>query len=173
MAGRWSSSPWTCRLTAGRRPMPSPRTSGGTPRRNASPRRTTSWGGPGVEHRITSYHLPGQELATLVGLSVWNLRIARGFALEPPPAEHPVQRLRRPLADERVPTSWPRDPVILSTLGGLDWPTMLGRPALPGPPAPCTDDRPTRSGSMRSLVSGHESRRALADPARAQARRLG
>jgi len=75
--------------------------------------------------RIVSYHLPGQELATLVGLSLWNLRVARGFALECPPAERPVQRLRRSQADERVPSSWPRDPVLVSTLEGLDWPTML------------------------------------------------
>jgi hypothetical protein len=35
--------------------------------------------------RIFSYHLPGQELVTLVGLFVWNLRVALGFELEPPP----------------------------------------------------------------------------------------
>jgi len=35
--------------------------------------------------RIFSYHLPGQELATLVGLFVWNLRVRLGFELEPPP----------------------------------------------------------------------------------------
>jgi len=35
--------------------------------------------------RVFSYHLPGQEFVTLVGLFVWNLRVALGFELEPPP----------------------------------------------------------------------------------------
>lgn len=58
--------------------------------------------------RIFSYHLPGQELAVLVGLWLWNMRITRGFELEPPPAEQPAQT---PYVDEldertpRVPTS--------------------------------------------------------------------
>jgi len=75
--------------------------------------------------RIISYHLPGQELATLIGLSVWNLRLARGFALERPPAERPIQSPRQHVVDERVPERWPRDPVVLATLAKLDWPTLL------------------------------------------------
>jgi hypothetical protein len=75
--------------------------------------------------RIVSYHLPGQELATLVGLSLWNLRLARGFALEPPPAERPIQQLRRAQVDDRVPEHWPRDPLILKALAELDWTTLL------------------------------------------------
>jgi len=72
--------------------------------------------------RIVCYHLPGQELATLVGLAVWNLRLARGFALEPPPDARPVQQLRRPELDDRVPEHWPRDPKLLKLLDELDWP---------------------------------------------------
>ncbi len=53
--------------------------------------------------RIISYHLPGQELSHLVGLSVWNLRLVRGFELVPPPHERPVQGLRRLQVDERIP----------------------------------------------------------------------
>lgn len=75
--------------------------------------------------RIISYHLPGQELAALVGLSLWNLRLARGFALERPPDVRPVQQLRRPQIDDRVPESWPRDPVVLRVLDQLDWPDTL------------------------------------------------
>jgi len=41
--------------------------------------------------RIFSYHLPGQELATVVGLMLWNSRIALGFDLAPPPWEKPKQ----------------------------------------------------------------------------------
>ncbi len=75
--------------------------------------------------RIVSYHLPGQELATLVGLSVWNLRLARGFVLDRPPAERPIQQLRRAQVDDRVPVHWPRDPLILKALAELDWTTLL------------------------------------------------
>ena len=77
--------------------------------------------------RIVSYHLPGQEFATLVGLAVWNLRLARGFALEPPPDARPVQQLRRPEPDTRVPEHWPRDPKLLELLDQLDWPSLLAR----------------------------------------------
>jgi len=75
--------------------------------------------------RIVSYHLPGQELAALVGLSVWNLRLARGFALDTPPAERPVQQLRTPHADDRVLALWPRDPVLRGLLDELDWSALL------------------------------------------------
>jgi len=75
--------------------------------------------------RIVSYKLPGQELATLVGLSLWNLRVVRGFQMQTPPVEEPVQHLRHPKVDERVPEQWPRDPVVVRTLGELDWATLL------------------------------------------------
>jgi hypothetical protein len=75
--------------------------------------------------RIISYHLPGQELATLVGLSLWNLRVVRGFQMQTPPFERPVQTLQRAKRDERVPENWPRDPVVVRLLGELDWPTLL------------------------------------------------
>lgn len=80
--------------------------------------------------RIVSYHLPGQELASLVGLSVWNLRLTRGFKLATPPAEPPVQSIRRIEVDHRVAANWPRDPVIHDILARLDWKTLLAR--LPG-----------------------------------------
>jgi hypothetical protein len=41
--------------------------------------------------RIVSYTLAGQEFAVVVGLWVWNLRIARGFEADPPPAVRPSQ----------------------------------------------------------------------------------
>lgn len=75
--------------------------------------------------RIVSYELPGQELATLVGLSLWNLRVVRGFQMQTPPADRPVQHLRQPKVDERVPEHWPRDPVMVRTLNELDWAALL------------------------------------------------
>jgi len=77
--------------------------------------------------RIISYHLPGQELATLVGLSLWNLRLVRGFELERPPHERPAQAIRRPQIDERIPEHWPRDPVIHGVLADLDWEARLAQ----------------------------------------------
>lgn len=77
--------------------------------------------------RIISYHLPGQELATLVGLSLWNLRLVRGFQLDTPPHKRPVQALRRPQIDERIPEHWPRDPVIHDLLAELDWDALLAQ----------------------------------------------
>lgn len=75
--------------------------------------------------RIVSYHLPGQELAAVVGLSLWNLRVARGFELERPPAQRPAQPLRFATVDDSIPAHWPRDPVLHALLAELDWSTML------------------------------------------------
>jgi hypothetical protein len=75
--------------------------------------------------RILSYELPGQELATLVGLSLWNLRVVRGFLQDTPAAEQPVQHLRQAKVDARVPEHWPHDPVLVRTLSELDWATLL------------------------------------------------
>lgn len=77
--------------------------------------------------RIISYHLPGQELAILVGLGLWNLRLARGFALQTPPRQRPVQAIRQPQVDERIPGHWPRDPVIRNILSELDWTALLSQ----------------------------------------------
>lgn len=53
--------------------------------------------------RIFSYHVPGQELANLVGLFVWNLRVCHGMALCDPPTEMPAPEPRRPiLVEQRV-----------------------------------------------------------------------
>lgn len=78
--------------------------------------------------RIVSYHLPGQELATLVGLSLWNHDVVCGFEQNTPPATAPVQHLRQAIVDERIPAQWPRDPVVVKLLGQLDWDAMLTGP---------------------------------------------
>jgi len=75
--------------------------------------------------RIISYHLPGQELATIVGMSLWNYRVVKGFEQNPPPDKAPAQLPRNPKIDERVPKHWPRDPMVAETLNTLDWSTLL------------------------------------------------
>jgi hypothetical protein len=52
--------------------------------------------------RIFSYHLPGQEFAVTIGLWVWNLRLVRGFELEPPPGSVPRQEPYLARVDDRV-----------------------------------------------------------------------
>ncbi|NOY27972.1 MAG: hypothetical protein GXP62_19070 [Oligoflexia bacterium] len=51
--------------------------------------------------RILSYNLAGQELASLVGLMVWNMELVHGFHLNPPPAPKGPARPRKLLVDER------------------------------------------------------------------------
>lgn len=81
----------------------------------------------GLDHAF-SQHLPGQELVCLVALALWNIRIAEGFALEPPPdlPRVPTLEAQRPgVRDERADALWPRDPVLAKLLAPLDWPVLL------------------------------------------------
>lgn len=101
--------------------------------------------------RIFSYELPGQELAVNIGLWLWNLRIARGFELDPPTDVAPPQPRCIPTVDRREPVKMaaepestpdtstfpaPATPVVMGPitrvghiLGGLDWASMLARRA--------------------------------------------
>ena len=56
--------------------------------------------------RIFSYHLPGQQLATLIGLFIWNFYVCRGMALARPPKELPEQ----PVTENAPLTETPRLP---------------------------------------------------------------
>jgi hypothetical protein len=110
--------------------------------------------------RIVSYHLPGQELATVVGLALWNERVVRGFELARPPEHRPVQQIREPVIDNRVPALWPRDPVLVAQLAELDWETLLlCRPGWRFDAATgevrCDQDRPLTLTSVR-LREGSE-----------------
>lgn len=114
--------------------------------------------------RIISYHLPGQELATVVGLSLWNLRLFRGFRLKPPPAEPPTQELRRAQLDTRIPQGWPRDPVVQAKLAELDWASLLAsRPGWSWDPVTaellCEEGRPLALTTIRpdELTEGRTS----------------
>ena len=75
--------------------------------------------------RIFSYHLPGQELAVLIGLMMWNQAVVEGFKLEEPPHQPPVQRLRSSEPVAAVSEGWPRDPVVVALLGELSWDELL------------------------------------------------
>ena len=75
--------------------------------------------------RIFSYHLPGQELAVIIGLMMWNQAVVEGFEQEPPPHKAPVQRLRSSEPVAAVSAGWPRDPVVVEILGELDWDEVL------------------------------------------------
>lgn len=81
----------------------------------------------GLDH-VFSQHLPGQELVCLVALALWNMRLAEGFTLDPPPrvARVPTLEAKRLEArDERADALWPRDPVLARLLAPLDWPALL------------------------------------------------
>lgn len=105
--------------------------------------------------RIVSYHLPGQELAALVGLFLWNLRVVRGFAQEPPPPRRLFQPLRCALVDDTIPAGWPRDPVVRDLLAEVDGDTLLEkRPGWRLDPATgelqCPNERPLTLTTVRS-----------------------
>lgn len=53
--------------------------------------------------RIFSYHLPGQLLATLIGLFIWNFHICRGMKLERPPEDLPEQPVAKNAAVAETP----------------------------------------------------------------------
>lgn len=110
--------------------------------------------------RIFSYHLPGQEFAVVVGLLVWNLRLARGFELAPPPVVRPVQEEYVAAIDARVTATTPGTPAPAPVTAGTD----AQAPSAPAPEAPrpvtaAPDDQPL----PEALVDGPP-RSALAAP---------
>jgi hypothetical protein len=112
--------------------------------------------------RIVSYHLPGQEFALLTGLSIWNLKLAQGFALSPPPETRSVVTLRKAEEDRRAAPEWPRDPVVQKTLSGLPWPELLAshpewRWDEPAQELRCPENRPMTLTSVRTSESGKRS----------------
>lgn len=105
----------------------------------------------GLDH-IFSYHRPGQEFATTIGLWVWNLRLVRGFLLATPPDEPQVQRRACDALDTRTatvplvegpPSPAPHNPEpaqqphvpaaarvtdpLSEALGALEWASLLAR----------------------------------------------
>ncbi len=108
--------------------------------------------------RIFSYELAGQELATVVGLAVWNVQLARGFESDPPPAKEPPPELRPEGPVFSPPPGWPRDPKITGLLNRLDWTSaMASRPGwrwstATGSPE-CPDGRPTEVSCVPTGVA--------------------
>jgi hypothetical protein len=81
--------------------------------------------------RIFSYNLAGQQLANLVGLFVWNLRVARGADLVAPmPDRLPVQSPRT-----HVQSSPPPLPEAASPLAAEPSPSATGDAPRAGPPS--------------------------------------
>ena len=98
--------------------------------------------------RIFSYNLGGQELASLVGLMVWNLRVVHGFHLNPPPTHREPAPAREPVVDDRpvpvglvvveeapepepveeLPAQDPNE-ALADALRELDWSRLLHRRA--------------------------------------------
>lgn len=95
--------------------------------------------------RIFSYHLPGQELVNLLGLSLWNLRITRGFELQPPAAQRPalVRRSRQGAQGPAVP---------LPAQAPLDPPSQAASPLpMPGPVNALCIPNPKLSAALAQL----------------------
>jgi hypothetical protein len=73
--------------------------------------------------RIFSYHLPGQLLATLIGLFVWNFYVCRGMSIARPPNRLPEQALQqgRPLVQTpRLPEADSTRPAVATTPAGAE-----------------------------------------------------
>lgn len=105
--------------------------------------------------RIFSYHLPGQQLATLAGLFVWNFQICRGMDLARPPEallEQPSTQAAPASESPKLP-----QPGIASGEGGVadsGHPDDMGNgdpiddePLTPDPDAPGASDL-ERAGDM-------------------------
>lgn len=103
--------------------------------------------------RVLSYHPDGQELATVVGMMVWNMQIAHGYRMSPPPTEPPVPQPRIARVDDR-PSTFPDINAV-----SLD-PTMplaQASEAAPHAEPDLTDLSPSvEPMDMSPVSSGHE-----------------
>lgn len=94
--------------------------------------------------RIYSYHLPGQEFAVVVGLWVWNLRLARGFELDTPPITCPVQGDYAAIIDTRGPG------LSAAATAGAD-PSVQAPPVSPDVPVPPVSPVASRDERQRPV----------------------
>jgi hypothetical protein len=112
--------------------------------------------------RIFSYNLPGQELATVVALFLWNWRTTVGFADNPPPPKPPTRVARHavvaePLVDavERIAAQYTADaPGIASSdlPGSVEEPTRTS-PADGGTPAASEPSATVLEQSLPTLLN--------------------
>ena len=89
--------------------------------------------------RIFSYHLPGQQLATLVGLFIWNFYICRGMDLASPPVDLPEQQV--------IQTTPAAEKPLLGRCPMMASPQDVADGALASTPAPCLDTEPSGTTS--------------------------
>jgi hypothetical protein len=129
--------------------------------------------------RIFSYNLAGQQLATLVGLFVWNFRTCRGMDLECPPEQLPEQA---PAASEALPETVKlpersATPIAVaekpgegSTIEGAECASVTGAtvmpsssPPIPNIPAsvPTSDSGPTAGADLFDTLEGVDWKRVL------------
>lgn len=108
--------------------------------------------------RIFSYNLPGQELATVVALFLWNWRTMVGFAENPPP-KRPTRVARQaviaePLLDvvDRVVTQYAVDAPVPG-MASSDSPASVEQPTLASPAdgGTLSTSEPSTSGLEQSL----------------------
>lgn len=129
--------------------------------------------------RIFSYNVAGQQLANLVGLFVWNLRICRGMELANPPGRLPPQGARTVSIAKNVPelivdratpaeevteARAPGDPLIGPDDNPPPQPAHIAMEAIcpPQPTPPCSQTEevptvehvvpPTRSAARIALI---------------------
>jgi hypothetical protein len=97
--------------------------------------------------RISSYHLPGQNLACAVALFVWNLRVTRGFELAgklpEPPAQAP--RVVQPVADK----------VVLPVLRAQAAAPTAQAPPVPAQPSPRQAAEPLLEQVGATMLASH------------------
>jgi len=114
--------------------------------------------------RIFSYNLPGQELATVVALFLWNWRTTFGFAENPPPPNRPTRVARNavvaePLLDvvDRVVTQYTADapaPGVASSDSPVSVePPTLTSPAGDGTPSASEPSTPALDQSLPTLLN--------------------
>lgn len=101
--------------------------------------------------RILSYHLPGQELACLVGLFVWNLRIVHGAVLASPPTELPPQTPRETVVTSAPPNA-PLE-VHIAPAGEHDAPAATRMPASLSDPSANDAAQPPPTASIAELAT--------------------
>ena len=124
--------------------------------------------------RILSEHLPGQELACVLGLMCWNWRIVQGFHLEKIPDESTPPTLRDDIVDSRPAPQLPLPPLppeaevpplqslrhqLEREFHALPWKDMLSdRPGWLFNPDErglrCPEDKPLRFNSVADLGDG-------------------
>jgi hypothetical protein len=107
--------------------------------------------------RIFSYHLPGQELATVVALFLWNWRTTVGFAENPPPERAPTRAARCAVVAE--PLRGSEDTGAASELGGdaSKSPALVDESPVRAPP----DDGGATPATEASVLGLEPSLRAL------------